>query len=444
MFGVRTLALAFSAVCAIFPLHALAAQAWPGEQWSDAIDMTSLNPSGWASNLSGACWDSVSRRLWVCTNGPAKFWVLAENGADSFVIEREYNGTGDMEAITLVDTAPGQVFTLDEQGRTLRAYSATDGSLAYSWFFGAIPNWGNSGPEGLAFVPDAWLARSGFADGNGNPYPASVHGADGFGGIMLVAVQTSGWVYAFDLRNDGTYSTVGRYLTSRTESCELAFEASVGRLYILHNIDGNFVEITDLTSSPRDAARAFNTVSEFQVPSGSNIEGFAVTPALTPAHTVGDGWCFFTDDSNANGALRWFQQLPSRLSKEEGDLQQAVTGTPVAIPPSVRAEDAFANPLPEFPITFDVMSGGGTAIGTETLTDEAGAACVGSWTLGIEPGENTLSATGDGLVGSPQLFSAEATPPVPLDSRSLAGAVLAIVLWGGLGISSKKKHGTGL
>jgi hypothetical protein len=389
------------------PGVAAAALAWPGETWTAATDLTSLNPTGWASNLSGAYWNPATRRLWACTNSPAKFWSLHENGLGGFVIEREYTGTGDLEGITQVSTASDRVFLIDEQARTIRSYRISDGATLATWFLSSIPDWGNSGPEGIAFVPDAWLAASGFVDGGGAPYPQSVHGASGFGGVVFVAVQTSGWVYAFDLRTDGTYTLVGRYLTSRAESCELAFDASTGTMFVLHNIGGNFLETTDLTSAPSGSDRRLVSRAEFQVPSTSNIEGFATTSALTAAKAVGDGWCFFTDDDNANGALRWFKQLHATLAKVAGDGQTAAVGAAVAVAPTVVARDAFTDPLPGFSVSFAVASGGGSITGGAAVTRSDGVASVGSWVLGSEPGLNTLSASGTNLNGSPQSFTAQ-------------------------------------
>lgn len=397
---------------------------WPGESWTGATNLTSLNPSGWASNLSGAYWNPVTRRLWVCTNGPAKFWSLRESGAGGFVIEREYSGAGDLEAICQIGTASDRVFLLDEQARTIRSYRVSDGATLTTWFLSAIPDWGNLGPEGIAFVPDAWLGLNGFVDGAGVPYPQSVHGANGFGGIVFVAVQTSGWVYAFDLRTDGTSSFVGRYLTSRTESCEMTFDDSIGRMYVLHNVDGNLLEITSLASTVSAGNRSLVSGAEIQVPSGSNIEGFGLTPALGPGNAVGDRWCFFTDDSSLQGALRWFQQLPSKLEKHAGDGQSAPAYTPVAIAPAARVSDAFANRLPGVAVTFEVASGGGSLTQGSATTDVNGVAAVGSWTLGPLPGPNSLEASSTGLGGSPQTFAATGGDPLvavePYESDGVA------------------------
>ena len=388
------------------PVVASAATPWPAETWTASVNLTPLNPSGWATNLSGAFWNPTTRRLWTCTNKPAKFWSLVENGAGGFAIEREYTGTGDLEGITQIGTAADRVFVIDEQARTIRSYRISDGATLTTWFLSSITDWGNSGPEGIAFVPNAWLARSGFRDGAGALYPQSLSGANGFGGLVFIAVQTSGWVYAFDLKTDGTFTYVGRYLTSRLESCELTFDDTVGRMYVLHNIDGNLLQVTDLTSTLVGSDRKLSTIAEFQVPSGSNIEGFAITPALSATNTVGDNWCFFTDDDNADGALRWFKQLHSKIEKHAGDGQTAGAGFAVAVPPSVLVKDPFSNPIPGFPVAFAVTSGGGSVTGDRPVADASGVATLGAWSLGVVPGVNTLSAAGANLAGSPLSFTA--------------------------------------
>ena len=425
--------LAAAAMVLLHPGAVVAITAWPAESWTASTNLTSLDPTGWATNLSGAFWNPTTRRLWTCTNKPSKFWSLMENGSGGFAIEHEYTGTGDLEGITQISTVADRVFCIDEKGRTIRSYRISDGATLATWFLSSIPDWGNSGPEGLAFVPNAWLARNGFVDGNGVPYPQSLNGASGFGGLVFVAVQTNGWVYAFDLKTDGTFTFVGRYLTTHLESCEMTFDDSIGKMYILHNIDGNALQVTDLTSTVVGSDRKFNTISEFQVPSSSNIEGFAVAPALTTSNTVGDNWCFFTDDDNANGALRWFKQLHSKLEKHAGDGQTAAADSAVGTPPSVLARDAFLNPLPGFAITFTVASGGGSVTGSSAATDLNGVATGGSWVLGASPGVNTLTASGVGLSSSPQSFVAfgvDRTAPtasiVPVDPNPRIVAVDSI------------------
>ncbi|MCY3020656.1 MAG: PKD domain-containing protein [Planctomycetota bacterium] len=398
---------------------ACAFDSWPGESWSAS---TNLSQSGWTNNMSGAYWNPVTRRLWVACNS-GWFSVLKENGAGGFVVESTYSPSDypDLEGITQANPSADRVYLMVERANTIREYVVSTGALNQSWdLTSLVGNLGNDGTEGIAFIPNSWLAASGFRDGSGNLYTQSAYGSEGLGGIMLVAVQdtaraTAGYVYAVDLKTDGTgtYTTVGKYKTNRNESCDLAFDASIGRLYILHNLYGgnNCLEVTDLTSSPYGSDRKFTTLREFQVPGGAdyNVEGFGLTPALTTANAIGDRWCFFTDDDNNNGNLRWFKQFPSPLSVNLGDNQSAPVSTAVSVRPSVLVQDAFKNLLPNVAVTFTIASGGGTITGGSTTTNSFGIATVGSWTLGPGAGANTLSVTCAGFSGTPLTFTATGT-----------------------------------
>jgi adhesin/invasin len=96
------------------------------------------------------------------------------------------------------------------------------------------------------------------------------------------------------------------------------------------------------------------------------------------------------------------------LALNRGEEQAASPGSAVAEPPSVLATDIYGNPVPGVTVTFEVLSGGGSVTDPVQVTGENGAAFVGSWTLGPDPGENTLTATADGLSGSPVTFHATA------------------------------------
>ncbi len=425
---IRSLSAALR-LCVLAAAAALAVDPWPGEAWTAATDLTFLNPSGWASNLSGAYWNPVTRRLWVANNS-GHFSRIREDRAGGFALEATFSPGGDFEAITQADPSADVVYLVVEGSDRIRRYNANTGVLERYWdltsLVGGMAD-DNDGLEGIAFIPDAWLAASGFRDGNGNPYPKSVHGAEGLGGIMLVAVQdreraTAGFVYAVDLRNDGTWAAVGSYKTSRGESCELAFDASTGRLYILHNVDGNVLEITDLTSEPWGAYRKFTTLREIRVPSASNIEGFALAPALKPDGSLGDRRVFFTDDDNAQGALRVFSQLPSALVALAGDGQSAPARASAPVRPAARAQDAFGNGIPGYPVSFQVTAGGGTVSGGLAVTDSVGVARPAAWTLGPAPGPNALAASAEGLAGSPLTFVATGTDGTAVSRSSAPNA----------------------
>jgi hypothetical protein len=58
--------------------------------------------------------------------------------------------------------------------------------------------------------------------------------------------------------------------------------------------------------------------------------------------------------------------------------------------------DVFGNPVPNETVTFIVISGGGNVTDGTPLTDTAGIAAVGKWTLGASPATNTLDASASG------------------------------------------------
>jgi adhesin/invasin len=96
----------------------------------------------------------------------------------------------------------------------------------------------------------------------------------------------------------------------------------------------------------------------------------------------------------------------SKIALKDGNGQTDHVGTAVAVPPSVFVSDAYNNPISGVAVTFAVTSGGGSITGASTTSNAAGIATVGSWTLGIVPGPNSLTATSVGLTGSPTTFTA--------------------------------------
>ncbi|MEP6507814.1 MAG: hypothetical protein ABJC63_06265 [Gemmatimonadales bacterium] len=85
------------------------------------------------------------------------------------------------------------------------------------------------------------------------------------------------------------------------------------------------------------------------------------------------------------------------LAKNAGDNQSGIVGSAVSIPPSVIVKDANGNLKSGITVTFAVASGGGSITGAASVTNAAGVAAVGSWTLGSSAGANSLSATSSGL-----------------------------------------------
>jgi hypothetical protein len=101
---------------------------------------------------------------------------------------------------------------------------------------------------------------------------------------------------------------------------------------------------------------------------------------------------------------------PKSLSIHAGDAQSAPLGRAVSTPPAVKVADAHGNPISGAKVIFSVHGDQGSITGANALTDSAGIAAVGSWTLGMTPGANTLAAALDG-VSEPLTITATAVEP---------------------------------
>ncbi|MCC6395234.1 MAG: hypothetical protein IT167_31885 [Bryobacterales bacterium] len=306
---------------------------WPAESMSAAANLTEVEGPGtndFHVNLSSAFWNPQTRRLWVCRNGGtggSKFWALREDGNGSFEIDYqnglrgEWSNFGDLEAVTQADYGEAVIYLLLEGEERIKEYSiATYGTaiLVNNWNTAPhLPAIGSAGAEGLCFVPDAFLAAQGFVDGSGNPYLSR----NGMGGIMLVAHQNGGRLYAFDLnRFDGSFTFVGSYQTNYGESCELAFDRSDGRLYILHGANWNRIEVATLGSSASGGELRINELFTYGRPTGSppnwNLEGFAI---VSNDDCSGNQRSVFVaiDDGGAESLL-WYLQFPCTQSGGAG------------------------------------------------------------------------------------------------------------------------------
>jgi hypothetical protein len=172
---------------------------------------------------------------------------------------------------------------------------------------------GNSGPEGITFVPDSALSAINFISQDSNlPYVSK----KGMNGLIFIAHQDGGFVWVFDINPNvsNDFLFVGKYKTSRDESCDLAFDKSTGMLYILHNTGSNYLEVTDLsTSDISDNVKKFNQKTEYFLPNPStniNIEGFALANKCPETNMMGAWLCRDASSSDASSiktdVLRWF------------------------------------------------------------------------------------------------------------------------------------------
>jgi hypothetical protein len=157
--------------------------------------------------------------------------------------------------------------------------------------------------------------------------------------------------------------------------------------------------------------------------SSTTTEGLARARWTLGAQTGGQSASASANGLNGSPAVFFATAVPGAgtLVVNAGNNQTAVAGTAVGTPPSVAVRDANNNPVTGISVTFAVSSGGGSVTGATQSTNSEGIAQVTSWTLGSTAGPNYLTATANGVSGSPITFGATGT----------AGSPTTIVLHGG-------------
>jgi uncharacterized protein (TIGR03437 family) len=112
-------------------------------------------------------------------------------------------------------------------------------------------------------------------------------------------------------------------------------------------------------------------------------------------------------------------QLATKLSPVRGDGQTGVVGRALPQPLVVRATDSRTMAVPGVPVTFAIVGGSGILLARSSTTDDDGQAAT-TLILDLATGITTVTATFDGLQGSPVTFTATAvgltTPILPPDS----------------------------
>jgi hypothetical protein len=231
-------------------------------------------------------------------NNSGYFHRLAEGGTLGFRIDTvggkpaRWADGSDAEGITQADLNGNAVLVLNEDGYIEEYSTATPAvKKLHSWDIRSVaaPVDG-SGPEGIAFVPDASLSAGKFTDKTGKPYVSK----NGMGGLVFVAHQDGGAIHVFDCaKASNTVAHVGTYATSREESSDLAFDRSQGVLWVWHNTGDNSFEAMKLSSKPAGIGWALESIKEYAGPKAGNLEGMGIAPGCG-----GDPWYFATDDDN--------------------------------------------------------------------------------------------------------------------------------------------------
>jgi N-acetylneuraminic acid mutarotase len=108
------------------------------------------------------------------------------------------------------------------------------------------------------------------------------------------------------------------------------------------------------------------------------------------------GLAFLACDESTQPSPPPQTQSAAALEMQAGDSQFATVGQTVPVPPAVLVVDTSGRGVGGVTVTFAVTSGGGNATGTTAVSDTAGVARVGSWTLGPDLGAQTMTATVSG------------------------------------------------
>ncbi len=121
-----------------------------------------------------------------------------------------------------------------------------------------------------------------------------------------------------------------------------------------------------------------------------------------------------------NGAVRDYftmiknSPLPAtQLVEISGDDQTALAGSALPNPFVVEARDDLDNPVSGVAVTFEVTAGGGSLSNSQPQITGANGRAATTLTLGATPGANTVTASANGLAGSPLVFSATGEAPLP-------------------------------
>jgi len=172
--------------------------------------------------------------------------------------------------------------------------------------------------------------------------------------------------------------------------------------------------------STRDgAAVAGVTVTFVVVSGGGSVSGASVATNASGVASAG-GWTL----GNTVGEQRLSARSPGLpevtfsataaptpgngvLERAVGsDGQTATSGAAVAVAPSVRVLSAAGAPLAGVSVSFTVTAGAGTLQTGSAVSDTAGLASAGRWTLGASAGTHTVQASATGF--APATFSATA------------------------------------
>jgi hypothetical protein len=262
---------------------------WPGSNWDVATNLTSVMSSAGVESLSGIHYNSSKNQLFMVQDIGRLRVIQLNHQSGNHLQLTDRNLGGDPEGITQINDVDNEFWVINENDYRIERYQHNNNfstvNLHRSWDL-LLPQSGmissnDGGPEDICFVPDSFLSDAGFISSvSGEAYTSQ----KGMEGLIFIAHQNLGEIWVFDINQDvnDDFTLVGKYGTNRQESCGLSFDISTGLLYVLHNINNNYLEVCSLATLQVGQNYKLNTVQEFNVTvptnGGKNIEGVAVGP----------------------------------------------------------------------------------------------------------------------------------------------------------------------
>jgi len=120
------------------------------------------------------------------------------------------------------------------------------------------------------------------------------------------------------------------------------------------------------------------------------------------------------DDEPTNGGQ---PGVPANLVVVSGNGQKVATSSETVSPLAVKVTDGGGSGVRNIEVTWEVTSGGGSVSAAASVTDTYGNAEV-YLTSGSDEGENTVTATVEGLTGSPATFTANGIAPASISIQA--------------------------
>lgn len=294
---------------------------WPGS--STGTDLGDDLTSGFEP--SGIVWDNFTGALWLVGGANNVSRMLSDGNATE---NWTFSGVQDLESITVTGTTQ-KLYLGGENPPTIWEYNssstAAPSSANKSWVLD-LPVSGNSGMEGLAWVPNGY-----------HPYPNSSSG-----GLFYASTQYDGTIYVYDVNLSQSGSAILGHIDSftpdptQTDISDLYFSTDTRTLFVLYDAANKVLEVDTSTEN-------YSIMSFYTLPSSTTgQEGVTLLPQCPGATTN-----FYLADDEENLAHRVYSfdgypQLCTTVLAPTADAttNQAASGTNYGLSSSLTVDSA--------------------------------------------------------------------------------------------------------